>query len=197
MVKLVENNPEAVETCDTKAKTSKLVKTLSRNFDASVFTKLPLPKEQNWSSAVYVTQLFYTCGQFHSVDLTHMCCMETRLVLDGELTVCGILPTAIPGQSFAEKRNFLISASAADLKALGTKSWCVTAVAGQAICIPSGCWLVIASSHGCYGLRWTCSSDDRDTARVSQMLYLALQSFSELRADNLGYSQFSRFLRDE
>ena len=125
----------------------------------------------------------------------HFACSETRLVLQGSLHVCALDPLKVPGDSYKDKRTYLYSFTVDSLAALVKQGGFYGLVdSSQYVCFPSGFLVVVAAETKCVGLRWSLSSDDKDTSRVSSDLKMLLTSFPEMKSSGTGYHQFLQFI---
>ena len=180
---------------DTKKK--KLMKILAGCFDTALFARLTLP-DTDWSKLVYDLQFMGMQRGFVHAGVTHMCCMEARVLLEGTETVMGAETAKVPGVTVLEKRRWLWEANKLELLEVFRKDgFCFTHDSTKAIIIPSGFLCIIFASEGAKGVRWSVSSDTADTSRVTYGLTNLLTSFPDMKKASLGYAPFLGFLEAE
>ena len=124
--------------------------------------------------------------------------MEARLVFDGEETVLGLPAAAVPGETLRDKRQFVYSATGADLMELVKKGgWYVKHDQTALLIIPTGFICVFFTTSSTFGIRWSISSDATDTLRAKHMLTNMLNSFPELKGPSLGMASCLNYLETE
>jgi hypothetical protein len=172
----------------------KVVKALKGAFDPSLFSTLPVGT-QEWAPLVYSPVMFGYANHFVQVGFPHMCCMEARMLFDGQETIIGLPYERLPGATLKEKRAMLFSAPM-DVLASHISGFGGFAIAHdntQIVVVPTG-FVIITISTGCIGLRWSMSSDDADTNRVKLGLDKLITSFPEMGNASTGHSQWLAWL---
>ena len=182
---------------DTKGK--KIITTIAKCFDPMVMSKLPVDTEQGFGAKVYRPSFLGLKKYFMHCNLSPYAAMEARLVVEGSEFVMGVQCDDVPpqGDDLKQKRNWMASASAADLKELfGTKGFLVKHDSSNLLIVPSGWMCYIFSEDGAKIIRWGLSSDNNDTSRVKVYLDMMIRSSAELRSAGAGYTAFHRYLNE-
>ena len=187
-----------VQEIEDNAKGKRVLGAVRKAFDPMVFSTLPVNVNSDWGKAVFRPTFMGLKKYFINVNYTPFGCMEARLAVDGSETIIGFMPDDVPplGDNWKEKREWLQRANIQDIKnMLTTKGWVARHDEKHLLVLPSG-YLCVTISEGCKLIRWSLSSDARDTARVTQALGLLIQHFAELRTPSSGYLGFQRYLQD-
>ena len=122
--------------------------------------------------------------------------------MEGSEFLCGIPYDSCPGDTFADKRRYILTLPVDDLKSLvnETHGFVITMKSGCEVVyvIPSGFVLAMACTTDAKCLRWGVSGgDDADTARVHKMATEMLQSFPELRSSAKSFPLFLGYLSEQ
>ena len=177
----------------------KMMKDLKVAFDPVLFSKIPLPNAASgtadtagWASRVYEFEAFGHAPGFVSVGFPHFCCMENRLILEGNETVLGIPIEECPGATLKEKRKHLFLLTIDDLRNLVKESGGFSATYDNTklLTLPTGFVLITTSTAETHGFRWSVSGDEQCTSRTKSMLKEIMSSFPEMGNSSVGYQQF-------
>ena len=117
------------------------------------------------------------------------------MVLYGEGVVFGMALDDIPGATIREKRAWLYTSLAADLRPVVAKGWAAAMTDEAVVLIPSG-HMVVTVGDAMSGYRWSVSSDQSDQARVKDVLSMLLASFRELAQPSVGYQNYLNYLEE-
>ena len=175
-------------------KIEKLLKKFLSAHDG-IFTKVCIPKELEWGTKVYPVQAhaqrYGTC----TASVLHFGAMESRLLLQGSQLIGGIPFEKVPGETLKDKRSYVFSCDQKSLQDLFQDGgWLLKLAEASVAVIPSG-FLIVCSSTGTVGLRWSCCGDVADTARVIDTLSALLAAYPEMRSSRIGYAEFLDYIR--
>ena len=121
--------------------------------------------------------------------------MESRLLLQGSQLIGGIPFEKVPGETLKDKRSYVFSCDQKNLQDLFQDGgWLLKLAEASVAVIPSG-FLIVCSSTGTVGLRWSCCSDVAGTARVIDTLSALLAAYPEMRSSDIGYAEFLDYIR--
>ena len=139
-----------------------------------------------------------TANGYSSIFTTNNATIEARLLLSGEEIHVGIPYEAAAGGSFREKRQYLSQLDVDKLAkvVIDTNGFCIELSSREEdnlFVMPSG-FIVLSASRGCTTLRWGVASDERDTARVRNMLARVIESFPEYNNSSQPIGKFANFI---
>ena len=175
----------------------KIEKTVRKSFDSGLFTKFQLPNEA-WAKDVH--SMVWFGGRKHDITVGHghMCLLEARLICQGEMLVAGFPCDKLDGQTLKDKRNSVITMDpTAFTTAIKDYGFIGRVKPGELFCLPTGFMCAMTYSIDTYGLRWTFSADEADTARAVRTLKGLFDSFPEMMNESKGYIQLRHFLTTE
>lgn len=161
---------------------------------AALFANTTLPPS-DWAGLVYSPYFFGFAANHVSVSMSHMCCMEARMVLHGSEYVAGIPYVAVDGATLKEKRKALLTMPTDTLRNLIQNSggFAFLHDSTKLAVLPTGMIMIYASS-GCTGIRWSLAGDEADTNRVQLHLKHVIEAFPEMATPSTGYSQWQAWL---
>ena len=116
------------------------------------------------------------------------------MLLSGSEAIVGFPMDQVPGESFKDKKHWLLNQKKETLIAVAKKGFAVKHDSCRPVVIPSGFLLAYCSEDGATGMRWSVSSDNADNARVLGSLKMLLASHPELSGTAYGYTQFKSCL---
>ena len=177
---------------------NKLKAAMAAATSAELFSMVTLPRA-TWTSVVSGFELISTDDASVEVCWGHLGMMENRLLLSGDMTVHGYRASQIPGDTYADKRNYLIQTTKQELaEKLDSSGFRVVfhdgmdAMGNCIVSIPTG-YIIMTAMTNCNYLRWVFAGDDRDSERVKQSLQMICDIFPDVKA-SAGYSEFATFL---
>ena len=136
-------------------------------------------------------------SQWANVNLSHMACMEARMLTQGKELIIGLPVSKIPGADLREKRACLMSVTFTILDALVEDGgFALLHDCTQAAVRPSGFMFITYATELTFMLRWSMSSDQLDTNRVKAILPDMILGFAELRSPSMGYQSFCNYIRE-
>ena len=189
-------SPWGVFPVTDEPKMKRLDKVLNTGHDVLMMSHMILPKDLDWAPKVYVKHVFGACADWAHIGMSHMCCMEVRVLFSGREAVLGFPFDEISGASMRDKRAWIVNASADGLTNLAKNGFAVTHDQTEAIVIPTGFMLSYFAHELCLGMRWSITSDQQDTHRVRRLLRELMNSFRELAQPSAGHIGFRSFLED-
>ena len=131
-----------------------------------------------------------------NVNLSHMACMEARLITQGKELIVGLPVHRIPGGDLREKRACLMTVTYPTLDALvEAGGFALLRDCTQAAVLPSGFMFITYATEQTFMIRWSMSSDQLDTSRVATILLDMIACFAELKSPSMGYQSFSNYIR--
>ena len=195
----LKSNAWGVVSYDEPKKVKKLSNIMARAFDASLFSRLPLPRPElhSWVKLFYNMQACGMQGHWANVNLSHMACMEARLITQGKELIIGLPVQKIPGGDLREKRACLMTVTYPILDALvEAGGFALLHDSTQAAVLPSGFMFITYATEQTFMIRWSMSSDQLDTNRVKTILLDMIACFAELKSPSMGYQSFSNYIRE-
>ena len=167
---------------------------------AELRTKRTLPK-QDWASKVFEFQAFASDAATALAHWPPFALMQVMVLTEGSMAVAGLKSDRVPGNSYADKRDYIMKATVDDIDHIikdggffsRYRDGAQEDSGENAILIPSGFMLVMSCSNARI-LQWSLVADMSDTNRVKDSLRNVLTSFTELRNPETGYMQFAEHL---
>jgi hypothetical protein len=171
---------------------------LVSSMSADLFTQPSLPRAA-WSSSIINLEVISTDNTNVEIGWGSFGMMENRMILQGDMTVHGFKDSHIPGDTFADKRSYLIQTGPEELARLlqlgGFRAQFVNGITMTGDCIlslPTG-FVFITACSDCNYLRWSFSGDQGDAVRAKVSLQNIIDSFPE-KKQTAGYVDYARFL---
>ena len=168
--------------------------------DQEIFTQPTLPKAE-YSFHVTKFDVVSTSADAALVHWTHMGMMEARLVVKGAMVIAGIRDSAVPGETFRQKQEYLMQTSAHELdQMIRSDGWLekffptgLTADNKSMIAIPTG-FVLLQAWTDCTYIRWNFIGDAGDMARAKIALQNMIDSFPDVKAGCAGVAEYARFI---
>ncbi len=171
---------------------------LVSSMSADLFTQPSLPRAA-WSTSVINLEVISTDNTNVEISWGSFGMMENRMILQGDMTVHGFKDSHIPGDTFSDKRNYLIQTGSQELTrllALGSFRAQFTngiTITGDCILsLPTG-FVFITACSDCNYVRWSFSGDQGDAVRAKVSLQNIIDCFPEKKQTS-GYVDYARFL---
>jgi hypothetical protein len=171
---------------------------LVSSMSADLFTQPSLPRAA-WSTSVINLEVISTDNTNVEISWGSFGMMENRMILQGDMTVHGFKDSHIPGDTFSDKRNYLIQTGQEELTRLlalgGFRAQFVNGITMTGDCVislPTG-FVFITACSDCNYLRWSFSGDHSDAVRAKVSLQNIIDSFPEKKQTS-GYVDYARFL---
>ena len=174
----------------------KILKELKGVYEPTLFAQKPLPSNVDWAEKIYTVNFVGAVKGSVNVNFAHLCGMEARFLLEGEMIVAGVpLTTDVGRCDFKDLRRQIWNATIDDLDGLiKNGGWLCKQSAGDLVVCPSGFLIIMIPVETCFGLRWAMSSDNMDTERCKLYLNEVIAKFPEISNPSTGYGQWLKWL---
>jgi hypothetical protein len=184
----------------SKVTQKKFLDAMSCAVGSELQTKQALPRA-SWAQMVYCPQVFGSGDSYANVSFTPYGMMQCYLAMEGDISLIGLPIANVRGNTFKDKRDYLMSAQASVLEELrrdgGFQCTCRAGTGLQDQCIvviPTGFVMIVAAKK-CRAITWSLSADAADLARAKKTMQGMLDSFSsELTAPGTFYTDLAGHL---
>ena len=176
---------------------AKIRSRLTPLLDEKLFGIISREPGEDWLEKAFAFQFFLALPNMHEITTTPLCLGEVRVVMEGQLTLCGVALDRCPGEGMRNKIDQLGSLTLSAFTELAkTAGFFISATAGQAIVVPPGYMIVevtpandISKLESCTsGLRWSFmpSDDAVALAALRENLRDMLESWPSLQGTDFG-----------